>query len=369
MPKISVILPCYNVAKYISACLDSLLNQTLRDIEIICVDDKSSDDTAEIIKQYVAKDARIRLIEQKKNGGVSIARNTGIDAASGEYIGFVDPDDWVDTDFYEKLYKAAVENKADIAKADLTVVDLDGILIRGRLNRYVKQNKLNFQFEFTSAIYRKKLLDKHNLRFLPAISIGEDVNMQTKAAFLANKVAVIDSTSYMYIRREDSAYSTYLPHDKIEKVCEAATELLTWLNAQDNVRYSDYMNILRPVFSMQINAIKKSKTYQDKIFVCNCIIDTYNKAKYQEHLLKQSFKKRSRSAIKQRNVDKLLKSLESKRKRYKLFGVIPVIKIQYVTGQECEVFLFEFISLFRYVYGQYNDKIYLLWMQFLKITH
>ena len=145
MPKVSVVVPCYNVATYVGACLDSLVNQTLHDIEIICVDDKSTDDTANIIKKRAGADARIKLIELPQNAGVSVARNTGIDAATGEYIGFVDPDDYVDLDFYEKLYEVATRENADIAKANLTVVNVDGVHTAGRLNRYVNKDKLNFQ--------------------------------------------------------------------------------------------------------------------------------------------------------------------------------------------------------------------------------
>ena len=181
MPKISVILPCYNVAPYIGACLDSLLNQTLVDIEIICVDDKSTDDTLDIIQKHVKRDTRIKLIAQQKNQGVSAARNAGLDVATGEYIGFVDPDDYVDLDFYEKLYNTAKQEDADIVKADLVIVDVSGGRTCGRLNQRVKDNKLNFHTEFASAIYRKEFLDKHNLRFLPDVSVGEDVNWQVKA--------------------------------------------------------------------------------------------------------------------------------------------------------------------------------------------
>ena len=143
MPKISVILPCFNVGRYIGRCLDSLLNQTLRDIEVICADDKSGDNTTEVIKQYVAKDARVRLIEQKKNAGVSIARNTGIDAANGEYIGFVDPDDWVDADYYEKLYNKIVAENADVCAGNTKEHYTNGkIKVRNDIiNNIIRANK------------------------------------------------------------------------------------------------------------------------------------------------------------------------------------------------------------------------------------
>lgn len=113
MPKVSVIIPVYNTEKYLRKCLDSVCNQTLSDIEIICVNDCSPDNSLEILNEYAQKDNRIKVINFEENKGVSIARNTGIDSATGEFIGFVDADDFVDLDFYEKLYNKATETGAD----------------------------------------------------------------------------------------------------------------------------------------------------------------------------------------------------------------------------------------------------------------
>lgn len=116
--KISVIVPVYNVEEYLRKCLDSVLNQTLRDIEIICVDDGSTDSLWEILKEYAQKDDRIKLI-QKENGGLSSARNAAMQVAKGDYIGFVDSDDWIDPDFLRKLYVAAEKYGADSACASI----------------------------------------------------------------------------------------------------------------------------------------------------------------------------------------------------------------------------------------------------------
>ena len=116
--KLSIIVPCYNVEKYVSDCLDSLLNQTFKDFEIICVNDGSTDSTLEILEKYSKKDNRIKIITQK-NKGLSGARNTGIDAANGDYIAFLDSDDWVSKNFYLKLYEAITKNDCDIAAATI----------------------------------------------------------------------------------------------------------------------------------------------------------------------------------------------------------------------------------------------------------
>jgi len=142
--KISVIVPVYNTSKFLEQCLNSLINQTFQDMEIICVNDGSTDNSLEILNKY----PQIKVITQK-NQGLSAARNTGIAAAQGEYIGFVDSDDWVDLDFYEKLYNAIISTDADIAAATI---------LRGEV-----KYRVNYQEE---KIYTK-LKDKINACNIP----------------------------------------------------------------------------------------------------------------------------------------------------------------------------------------------------------
>ena len=113
MPKISIIVPVYNAEKYLRKCVDSILNQTFKDFELILVDDGSIDTSGKICDEYNLKDNRIKVIH-KENGGLSSARNAGLDIAQGEYIGFVDSDDWIELDVYEELYKICKENDTDV---------------------------------------------------------------------------------------------------------------------------------------------------------------------------------------------------------------------------------------------------------------
>ena len=112
-PKVSIILPIYNVEDYLSRCLESLINQTLLDIEIIGVNDGSKDHSADILRQYMALDSRIQMID-KENGGTASARNAGLDAASGEMIFFLDPDDYVAKNACERIYEEHLSYGADI---------------------------------------------------------------------------------------------------------------------------------------------------------------------------------------------------------------------------------------------------------------
>ena len=116
--KVSVVVPAYNVENYIEDCLKSLINQTLKEIEIIVVNDGSTDNTFEIINKYANLDFRIKVISQE-NQGISVTRNNGIKIAKGEYIGFVDSDDWVDENYFEELYNTAKKFDADISVASI----------------------------------------------------------------------------------------------------------------------------------------------------------------------------------------------------------------------------------------------------------
>lgn len=149
--KISIIVPVFNVEKYLRECLNSLVKQTLKDIEIICVDDGSTDNSSKILEEFQAKDARIKIIHQK-NLGISAARNSALEIAQGEYVGFVDSDDWVDLDFFEKLYVSAKKFNVDIAAGDFY-----------RRGKFLKSKKLKYRKEelFTESA------DKIKAAFVP----------------------------------------------------------------------------------------------------------------------------------------------------------------------------------------------------------
>jgi glycosyltransferase involved in cell wall biosynthesis len=120
--KVSVIIPVYNVEDYLEKCLDSVINQTLGDIEIICVNDGSTDNSPKILDRYAKLNSNIKVIN-KKNGGAGSARNFGLIHANGKYVGFVDSDDWISKDMYEKLYKNACEYDSDMVMCPIHVVD------------------------------------------------------------------------------------------------------------------------------------------------------------------------------------------------------------------------------------------------------
>ena len=150
-PKITVIVPCYNVEKYVIQCLETLVNQTFKNIEIICIDDGSTDCTNEILSRFCQHDKRIKIVTQQ-NSGVSVARNKGLMLAKGEYISFIDSDDWVDKNYFENLLSAIERNNCDIAAA--TII---------RKRKYFQKNRVHY----TKEIVYKTLQEKINICKIP----------------------------------------------------------------------------------------------------------------------------------------------------------------------------------------------------------
>lgn len=140
-PKVSIVIPCYNVERYVRECMQSVVSQTLQDIEIICINDGSTDSTGEILREFASKDKRINLIEQQ-NGGYGVAVNRGIAQAKGEYIGIVESDDFANPTMYEKLYAKAKQTNAELVKCNFFVYDSHS-KVQNKLWKDNKQNLSN----------------------------------------------------------------------------------------------------------------------------------------------------------------------------------------------------------------------------------
>jgi len=147
VPKISVIIPIYNSEKYLKKCLDSVIKQTLKDIEIICIDDGSTDNSKEILREYAKKDKRIVILEQK-NKYAGIARNNGIKIAKGEYIHFLDSDDWLRSkNAYKYLYKQMVKKNVDVIFFQFAKVDMNTGEVRENARVLEKNNQISNIYE------------------------------------------------------------------------------------------------------------------------------------------------------------------------------------------------------------------------------
>lgn len=204
MAKVSVIVPVYNVEKYLEKCLDSLVNQTLQDIEIIVVNDGATDNSASIIDSFADKYPQIISLT-KRNGGLSDARNYGMPYATGEYIGFVDSDDYVDFDMYEKLYEKAKEEDSDVVECDLHHVFPDGTIDTevGERIQDRKQMLMMGRSVVWNKIYRREWLETTGVIF-PKGLIYEDVEFFCKLVPYINKYSYVDTASIYYVQRGES---------------------------------------------------------------------------------------------------------------------------------------------------------------------
>lgn len=212
---VSVIVPVYNTAQYLEQCILSICDQTCRELEIIAVDDGSTDGSGALLDELAEKDHRIRVIHQH-NGGVSAARNAGIAVAHGDYLAFVDSDDLLEPDMYETLIKLAEEHQADIAHCGYKKIQLDGITKdvqgTGRLLLQSSQEATEclltgkyFVGSPCNKIYRRELFD--GVRFETALKINEDVLVNVLVFRKARKLVFLDVPKYHYYEREGSSCS------------------------------------------------------------------------------------------------------------------------------------------------------------------
>ena len=200
MDLISIIIPIYNVEKYIHRCVDSVINQTYQKLEIILVDDGSPDDCGKICDEYATKDNRIRVIH-KENGGLSDARNHGIDSATGEWFFFLDSDDWIYPQTIEKLYDAAIKNDVSISICNYsrTEGELPSVDISEKAELWTPKD-LYLKHHVTSTIACAKLYRKNCFKRIryPVGKIHEDEFVTYKILFAQEKIAFIDQPYYAY---------------------------------------------------------------------------------------------------------------------------------------------------------------------------
>ena len=278
-PKVSVIVPVYNTEQYLKRCLDSICFQTLKDIEIICINDASTDDSLHILKEYALLDNRIKIVNLEQNQEVSHARNTGIEMARGEYIGFVDSDDEIVCDFYEKLYTAAKKVDADVSKGTLKTIcgEYSGVQ---NSNDNIKKNKTYFVGEFCTAIYKRNFLLQYNLIFPEDLDVWEDCLFCIRVAKKIKTISFADDAVYYYFRRENSKSHTS-NRKYINQWAKAANKILNEAESEDDYKILLYELILNTYFVLR-KCIKneEDRTYSDKLIQDVLNLYTKNKSEY-----------------------------------------------------------------------------------------
>ncbi|MCM1010137.1 MAG: DUF1732 domain-containing protein [Fusobacterium sp.] len=226
-PIISVIIPVYNTEKYLRQCLDSVVNQTYKNLEIICINDSSPDNSLAILEEYAAKDERIIVINQK-NAGVSAARNAGLDRATGEYIAFVDSDDWIEPECYElAILKMENDETIDLISWSANVIDNRNSLLKDyqhmqQWHEMPFSGKQKLSSNIVSRIimapwchlYKKDIIDKLNLKFLN-YKISEDLLFNTMYMSKITEVYFIDKKLYNYVLQPNSAIVKFSVNDPL----------------------------------------------------------------------------------------------------------------------------------------------------------
>lgn len=260
-PKISVVIPCYNVEKYLHQCLDSVVNQTLKELEIICVNDGSKDSTLSIIQEYANNDSRIRIID-KPNGGYGESMNRGFDMATGEYIGIIESDDYAELDMFEKLYACAKQHELDVVKSGFFYYysKPEERNIPNPIASWVTSCRtfcpttdfhskmemvefFNIKPTIWSAIYRKSFIRENNIRFheTPGASY-QDASFNFKVWVCAKRVRLMQEC-FLHYRQDNEASSINSP-GKVYCICDEYDEMRCFLDAKPREK-----GILDPVLA------------------------------------------------------------------------------------------------------------------------
>ena len=272
--RLSVIVPVYNVEKYIDKCLNSLVNQTLKDIEIIVVNDGTKDKSEDIIKKYMSKYSNIVYLK-KENGGQGSARNYGLEHAKGDYIGYVDSDDYVELDMYEKMYNKAIEDNSDIVicgsyniKDDIKTLDIDRKLFDSNINAFFGRMAV------WNKIYKKDLLTKNNMTFRSKYWY-EDLDFTVKVLSKVSKISYVDEPLYNYILRDGSTMN----NSNINRNLEIILAFDNILSSVDKKYYDviEYLAVDHLYISTIVRIINSYSNNKMKLENINKLLEYMNK--------------------------------------------------------------------------------------------
>lgn len=229
-PKISIIIPVYNVEKYIGACLDSILTQTIGDVEVICIDDCSSDGSGDILDQYVGSDSRLKVLHKTANGGPMAARADGYNLARGEYFFFCDSDDYLPADALETLYKKAVESCADITVGNMATVNPAGRQVKiDRFNTigdnwhsYLRSMLHWGSVSMCGSLFRRGLFTDGSFTAEDGLKQSEDRMLLNEILITRHpQIAKIDKIVYLYRVNDQSTSRSAITPDRVRRQFDA----------------------------------------------------------------------------------------------------------------------------------------------------
>ena len=290
MYKVSIIIPVYNSEIYLKKCLDSVLSQTLEDIEIILIDDGSTDSSLEIIKHYSKKYSNIKY-KSKKNEGQAIARNIGISMATGEFISFVDSDDYIENIMMQKLYENAIQTKSDIVICDY-IEELKNIkAIRKSL--YVNADSLQKRYILSvagpcSKIIRTEIFKQNNIRFLEN-NIYEDLAIIPSLALYTNKISYLEEPLYYYVIRENSTMQQIKYNPKLECIFNVLEHVFNQFDGKNFDPEIEFIFINHLLYAGIGRFLKYPDTQNMILKIINIINTKYPNWKENKYFKSQSF--------------------------------------------------------------------------------
>ena len=274
MIKVSIIVPVYNVEKYLDKCLKSLVNQTLKDIEIIVVNDGTKDNSQKIIDKYVKKYPKLVKSYIKENGGLSSARNYGLKYAKGKYIAFVDSDDYVETNMYQKLYDKAVEKDFDMVVCNLKYIyETKEVNAYSNINKdiltkeEIKKSMINIYPSAWNKLFNKRLF-KNKILFKEKVWF-EDVEFLYRLYPYINSIGTVEDYLYNYVQRKGAITSTFderLFHyiDNFNGIVKFYKEKKFFYEYEKELEYC-YVRYLYATFIKQASNFKDKKMYKKAV--------------------------------------------------------------------------------------------------------
>jgi glycosyltransferase involved in cell wall biosynthesis len=333
MAKVSVIIPVYNCEDCLRISLDSAVTQTLQDLQIICIDDASTDRSLEILREYAEKDSRVEVIALKNNSGAGAARNAGLKVAVGEYIAFLDSDDFIDFEFYEKLYNAAKAENSDISAGSMRQWGKE----QTWLHKEIEQSKYRFTVHFWVGIYKSELIRNNNISFAEDVITGQDVVFLNDVILRANKISVVPGVFYNYVTREGSLYHSLeaiRSPAKIASLILSRNLIIDALNADKEIPGKDYFyrfwHYYKDLFTY---AFHTNTSKSVRMTVVQAAIDMYKKCKMKTYLI-DAVKKRGKrlaDALVSEDAEGIFEFLSRDadwKLELKVLGFIPLLKIK-----------------------------------------
>lgn len=269
LPCISVIIPVYNTEKYLGDCIDSVISQTYKNLQIILIDDGSSDNSGQICDEYARNDNRI-IVVHKENGGVSRARNDALKLSTGEYIGFVDSDDTIHPQMFEALYRNLSENDVDVSVCDFETVypnkrihqNPDGLSMKLSSFESIRNILLGryFQGHLCNKLFKASLFN--DLFFDEDIYVYEDMQVVIKALLRASSLFFDSTPYYNYNMRESSAFHTAFTHKRYS--AHTACERILKAIQESSIENKDELVSCVHASILMCNTVFLQKLYHDK---------------------------------------------------------------------------------------------------------